>query len=214
MFEVPVMLQMKEKYANKKPYGKWLDAQVATLPDLVESVPEHLLKVPTIQSGHSPINAVPVASSSKGSAAEANGKANGSSNGSFSGSNGTLSSSQEGGQIGVNASNGHSKPGAGTHSCNTAFSTSHMVSARVIWFQSLLLIVVHETVLCAANLVAPSLHWQCCAEFSSHACNTSECGHSSLSVYQPVDSACVFPVTAGLMQCCKQPSQQCKTAQA
>ncbi|KAL0054356.1 hypothetical protein WJX82_007542 [Trebouxia sp. C0006] len=104
--------EMKEKYANKKPYGKWLDAQVATLPDLVESVPEHLFKVPTIQSGHSPINAVPVASSSKGSAAEANGKANGSSNGSFSGSNGTLSSSQEGGQIGVNASNGHSKPGA------------------------------------------------------------------------------------------------------
>lgn len=125
MCEVPVMLQMKEKYANKKPYGKWLDAQVATLPDLVESVPEHLLKVPTIQSGHSPVDAVPVSSSSKGSPAEANGNASGSSNGSSSSSNGTLSSSQEGGQVGVNASNGHSKPGAGTHSCSTGYSMRH-----------------------------------------------------------------------------------------
>ena len=131
LFEVPVVLQMKEKYANKKPYGKWLDAQVATLPDLVESVPEHLLKVPTIQSGHSPIDAVPVSPSPKGSPAEVNGKANGSSNGSSSGSNGTLSSSQEGGQVGVNASNGHSNPGAGTQSCSTGLSMihgSHMVS--------------------------------------------------------------------------------------
>jgi len=131
LFEVPVVLQMKEKYANKKPYGKWLDAQVATLPDLVESVPDHLLKVPTIQSGHSPIDAVPVSPSTKGSSAEVNGKANGSSNGSSSGSNGTLSSSQEGGQVGVNASNGHSNPGAGTQSCSTGLSMihgSHMVS--------------------------------------------------------------------------------------
>ena len=120
---------MKEKYANKKPYGKWLEAQVATLPDLVESVPEHLLKVPTIQSGHSPIDAVPVSPSSKGSSVkangQANGKANGSSNGSSSGSNGTLSSGQEGGQVGVNASNSHSKPGAGTHTCSTGYSMSH-----------------------------------------------------------------------------------------
>ncbi len=125
------MLQMKEKYANKKPYGKWLDAQVATLSDLVESVPEHLLKVPTIQSGHSPIDAVPVSPSSKGSSAEANGKANGRSNGSSSGSKGTVSSSQEGGQVGVNASNGHSKPGAGTDSCSTGLSmchTTHLVA--------------------------------------------------------------------------------------
>jgi len=162
MFEVPVMLQMKEKYANKKPYGKWLEAQVATLPDLVESVPEHLLKVPMIQSGHSPIDAVPVSPSTKGSSAEANGKANGSSNGSSSGSNGTLSSSQEGGRVGMNASNGHSKPGAGTYSCSTAFSmshASHMVSE--------LAAVVHGIVPYAAVLVAPSLHWQCCAEFQA-----------------------------------------------
>ena len=129
------MLQMKEKYANKKPYGKWLEAQVATLPDLVESVPEHLLKVPTIQSGHSPIDAVLVSPSSA--------EANGSSNGSSSGSNGTLSSRQEGGQVGVNASNGHSNPGAGTHSCSTGFSMSHTTRA-----QSLLVTVVHATVLC------------------------------------------------------------------
>ena len=141
---------MKEKYANKKPYGKWLEAQVATLPELVESVPEHLLKVPTIQSGHSPIDAVPVSPSSaeaNGSSNESsNGSSNGSSsgsNGSSSGSNGTLSSRQEGGQVGVNASNGHSNPGAGTHSCSTGFSMSHITRA-----QSLLVTVVHATVLC------------------------------------------------------------------
>ena len=106
---LPLVVQMKEKYANKKPYGKWLEAQVATLPDLVESVPEHLLKVPTIQSGHNPIDAAPVSLPGEGSSSDSNGKANGSSDG----ANGTLSSSQEGGQVGVNASNGHSQPGAG-----------------------------------------------------------------------------------------------------
>ncbi len=163
------MLQMKEKYANKKPYGKWLDAQVATLPDLVESVPEHLLKVPTIQSGPSPIDAVPVSPSIKGSSAEPNGKANGSSNGSSSGSDGTLSSNQEGGQVGVNASNGHSKPGAGTHSCNTGFSTSHMVSELAAHCGA------WNCALCCSLACALTGAACCCAEVSSHACNTSEC---------------------------------------
>ena len=122
------VLQMKEKYASEKPYGEWLKAQVATLPELVESVPEHLLKVPTIHSRHKPIGASPVAhptgsnGSSKGQKAngssdgqEGNGSSNGQgSNGVPTGSKGTVSSSQEGGQVGVNASNGHSNGGAGT----------------------------------------------------------------------------------------------------
>ncbi len=108
-----LLLQMKEKYANKKPYGKWLAAQVATLPDLVESVPEHLLKVPTIQSRHKPLDASPVTSSGDGSS-----RSNGTTNAS-NGTNGTLSSSEEGGQVGVNASNGHSKPGAGAWEYDT-----------------------------------------------------------------------------------------------
>lgn len=101
---------MKDKYANEKPYGQWLEAQVATLPDLVESVPEHLLKVPTIHSGHNPLEATPVTpSSSKGPDGQSNGQPNGAPNG----STGTLSSNQEGGQVGVNASNGHANGGAG-----------------------------------------------------------------------------------------------------
>lgn len=103
--DCPSLMQMKDKYANKKPYGQWLDAQVVTLSDLVESVPDHLLKVPTIQSRHKPTG------DSLISSAGADHTSNGTSHGSD--DKGTLSSSKEGGQVGVNATNGHSNPGAG-----------------------------------------------------------------------------------------------------
>ena len=137
LHHLSVLSQMKDKYANEKPYGKWLEAQVATLPDLVNSVPEHLLKVPTIHSGHNPLEASPVSpSSSKGSNGQGtNGQSNGQgsngrSSGAPNGSTGTLSSNQEGGQVGVNASNGHANGGAGVLSsllaCQVLSVCSHI----------------------------------------------------------------------------------------
>ena len=122
------LLQMKVQYANEKPYGKWLDAQVATLPDLVESVPEHLLKVPVMHSRHKPLQASPIApSNAKGSNGKANGQAANAQggNGGSNGRNGTLSSSEEGGQVGVNASNGHSNHGAGKPSNPETLNSSY-----------------------------------------------------------------------------------------
>ena len=141
-----LMLQMKERYANEKPYGKWLEAQVATLPDLMQSVPEHLLKVPTIHSRHSPLQASPVALSNgegssgvgsngqggNGQGADGQGAdwqgANGQkANGAGNGSHGTLSSSEEGGQVGLNASN----HGAGT--CETALRMYKAYNCMQLW---------------------------------------------------------------------------------
>ena len=121
--DCPSLMQMKDKYANKKPYGQWLDAQVVTLSDLVESVPDHLLKVPTIQSRHKPTG------DSLISSAGADHTSNGTSNGSD--DKGTLSSSKEGGQVGVNATNGHSNPGAGmiTQDSNGAFHDNRVSPA-------------------------------------------------------------------------------------
>ena len=143
-------LQMKDKYANAKPYGAWLEAQVATLPDLVESVSEHLLKVATIHSGHNRLDATPVSQSNakgsngkgsngkgskgKGSNGKSgNGQANGQgSSGAPDGSPDTLSSSHEGGQLGVNASNGHSNGGAGQpQPCSSTPAHAHNMSAML-----------------------------------------------------------------------------------
>lgn len=85
-------LQVKDKYANSKPYGDWLKAQVSTLPDLIESVPEHILKVLPIHSSHITADGTFISSSQD------------------EGQNGsdTLSSSSEGSLVGVGASNGQS----------------------------------------------------------------------------------------------------------
>ena len=82
---------MKDKYANSKPYGDWLQAQVSTLPDLIDSVPQHLLKVLPIHSRHITEDGTFISSSQDES-----------SDGSD-----TLSSPSEGSQVGVGASNGH-----------------------------------------------------------------------------------------------------------
>lgn len=97
-------MQIKDKYANIKPYGDWLKAQVSTLPDLLESVPQHLLKVLPIQSSHITDNGTFTSSSQDEN---------------INGSD-TISSSSEGSQVGVGASNGHTNGHTGNVLCRFA----------------------------------------------------------------------------------------------
>ena len=92
---------MKDKYANIKPYGDWLKAQVSTLPDLLESVPQQLLKVLPIHSSHITDDGTFISSSQD---EDINGSD-------------TISSSSQGSQVGVGASNGHINGHTGTAVC-------------------------------------------------------------------------------------------------
>lgn len=127
--------QMKDKYADTKPYGDWLKAQVATLADLIESVPEHLLRTPPIHSHNISQDSSSVSSSQDEAISEAD----------------SLSSSQQGAQVGVGAhssrhSNGNSNGHNGKSNGNNGHSNGHagtlipcIMASAYLWNPSLLL---------------------------------------------------------------------------
>ena len=75
-------VQMKKKYATQRPYGEWLEEEVVSLKDILDSVPSAVKIVPEIRGANSAPGAAAAASSNGNGNGHSNGNGAGNGNGS------------------------------------------------------------------------------------------------------------------------------------